>query len=294
MAGVYARWCAVIEYLGKKRYYETENIVFRKNFESKAKVGQPMSLGSAERRAVVLEILMEESSVSVSELSRRLSVTPVTARADLSALEKEGLLVRTHGGALPAHHPKILERMQAGKALKESIAKAAAGMIEDGDTVIITAGTTTALIARYMLGKRDVHIVTNNTLLLTYARINPQVRVTLIGGEFRPAEEGTVGPMALAALRQFHVSKAFIGVDGVSAKQGFTAHILESAVLVRTMAEQADQIIAVAHSAKFGRHGFARILPIDGVDVLVTDKKVSAELESKLKRASVQVVKSKH
>lgn len=236
---------------------------------------------------------MEESSVSVSDLSRRLNVTPVTARADLSALEQEGLLVRTHGGAVPAHHPKILERMQAGKARKESIARTAAGMINDGDTVIVTAGTTTALIAKYLLGKRDVHIVTNNTLLLTYARMNPQVHVTLIGGEFRPSEEGTVGPMALEALKQFHVSRAFIGVDGVSAKQGFTAHFLESAVLVRKMADQADQVIAVAHSDKFGRHGFARILPIDGVDALVTDEKLSAELESGLIQAGVQVVKSK-
>lgn len=253
-----------------------------------------MSMGSAERKAVVLEILMEQNSVSVSELSQRLNVTPVTARADLSALEQEGLLVRTHGGALPAHHPKIVERMQAGKALKESIARTAAGMIEDGDTVIITAGTTTALIARYLLGKRDVQVVTNNTLLLTHARINPQVRVTLIGGDFRPAEEGTVGPMALAGLQQFHVSRAFIGVDGVSAKQGFTAHLLESAVLVRKMAEQADQVIAVAHSDKFGRHGFARILPIDGVDVLVTDDNLSAELAAELTQAGVQVVRSKH
>jgi len=253
-----------------------------------------MSLGSAERKAVVLEVLMEQNSVSVSDLSRRLNVTPVTARADLAALEQEGLLVRTHGGAVPAHHPKILERMQAGKPAKESIARTAAEMIHDGDTVIITAGTTTALIAKYLLGKRDVHIVTNNTLLLTHARMNPQLRVTLIGGEFRPAEEGTVGPMALAGLQQFHVSKAFIGVDGVSAKQGFTAHLLESAVLVRKMAEQADQVIAVAHSAKFGRHGFASILPLDGADVLVTDSELSAELESELLRAGVQVVNSKH
>jgi DeoR family galactitol utilization operon repressor len=251
-------------------------------------------MGSAERKAVVLEILMEENSVSVSDLSRRLNVTPVTARADLSALEQEGLLVRTHGGALPAHHPKILQRMQANKALKERIARAAAELIEDGDTVIITAGSTTALIGKYLLGKRDIHIVTNNTLLLTYARINPQVRVTLIGGEYRPAEEGTVGPMALEALKHFHVSRAFIGVDGVSAKQGFTAHLLESAVLVREMAARADQVVAVADSSKFGRHGFARILPIDGADVLVTDEALPAELRPGFEEAGVQVIKSKH
>jgi len=251
-----------------------------------------MSATFAQRKAIVLDILMEESSVGVADLSKRLNVTPVTARADLDALEKEGLLVRTHGGAVLGHHPKIFERMQANKALKRRVARAAADLIADGDTVIISAGTTTALISRYLLGKRDVHIVTNNTLLLGYARANPQLRVTLIGGEFQPAEEGTVGSMALQALDQFHVSRAFIGIDGASAKQGFTAHFVESADLVRKMAEQADEVIALADSGKFGRHGFARILPFDGVDVLVTDAEISAAFESELTSAGVRVVKS--
>lgn len=251
-----------------------------------------MNFSSSERKSVILETLMEDNSVAVSDLSKRLKVTPVTVRADLAALEKEGLLVRTHGGALPGHHPKILERMLAGSEFKEDMARAAAGMIEDGDTVIITAGTTVALIAKYLLGRRDVHIVTNNTLLLVHARTNPQLRVTMIGGEFRSAEEGLVGPMALAALDQFHVSKAFIGIDGASLKQGFTAHFLESAVLVRRMAEQADQVIAIAHSGKFGKHGFARILPFGDVDVLVTDRQLSKEFETELTRAKVRVVKA--
>jgi DeoR family galactitol utilization operon repressor len=251
-----------------------------------------MNSSFADRKAVILEILMEESSVSVSDLSKRLSVTQVTARADLAALEKEGLLVRTHGGAHLGHHPKIFERMQSGSVYKEKIAKAAADLIENGDTVIITSGTTTALIAKYLLGKRDIHIVTNNTLLLTHVRNSPQIRVTLIGGEFRPEDEGLVGPMALASLEQFHVSKAFIGIDGASLKQGLTAHTLESAVLVHKMAEQADQVIAIAHSSKFGKHGFARILPFGDVDVLVTDKELTQEFESELTNAGVRLVKS--
>jgi len=251
-----------------------------------------MNSSFTERKAVILEILMEDNSVGVSDLSKRLNVTQVTVRADLAALEQEGLLVRTHGGAKPGHHPKILKRMLAGSEFKEGMARAAAGLIDEGDTVIITAGTTVALIAKYLLGKRDVHIVTNNTLLLAHARTNPRLRVTMIGGEFRPEDEGLVGPMALESLEQFHVAKAFIGIDGASLKQGFTAHTLESAVLVHKMAEQADQVIAIAHSGKFGKHGFARILPFGDVDVLVTDKELTQEFESELTTAGVRLVKS--
>lgn len=248
--------------------------------------------GVSDRRQFILEKLMDEGNVSVSSLSAELGVTPVTARADLVALEQEGMLVRTHGGATSAHHPKVFERFQTGRRLKERIARAAADMIEDGDTVIISAGTTTAMIPRYLLGKRDVHIVTNNTFLLNFARNNPQLHITLIGGEFKASEEGLVGPMALAALDQFHVSKAFIGIDGASAKQGFTAYFLESAVLVRKMAEQADQVIALGHSSKFGKHGFARILPFDGVDVLVTDDDLENTFRVELSDAGVTVVEA--
>lgn len=251
-----------------------------------------MSSSFAERKSVILELLMEQGSVSVSELARRLNVTVVTARADLVALEEEGLLARTHGGALPVQHPHMVARMQAAKGIKGSVAKAAAAMIEDGDTIIVTAGTTTALIAKYLLGKRDVHIVTNNTLLLTYARTNPHLRVTLVGGEFRPEEEGVVGPMALKVIDTFFVSKAFIGIDGASMKQGFTANSVESADLVRKMAEQADQVIAISDSSKFDKPGFARILPFDGADTLVTDNELTKEFEDKLIEANVKVIKS--
>jgi DeoR family galactitol utilization operon repressor len=246
----------------------------------------------SERKELILEALAEDSSVSVADLAKRMGVSVVTTRTDLASLEEEGVLVRTHGGAMPAFHPQILARMRQDKDRKAAIAKSAAEKIQDGETVIISAGTTTALIAKYLLGRRNVHIVTNNTLLLTYARMNPQLRVTLVGGEFRSSEEGIVGPMALQALDTFHVSKAFIGIDGASVKQGFTANSVESADLVRKMAEQADQVFAISDSSKFGKPGFARILPFNGVDALVTDSELKKEFEDKLTEADVRIVKA--
>lgn len=234
-------------------------------------------------------MLAEDSGISVSTLSQKLGVSVVTIRTDLAALEEEGFVLRTHGGAMPAFHPQILDRMRLDKERKAAIAKAAAEKIQDGDTVIISAGTTTALIAKYLLGKRNVHIVTNNTLLLTYARTNPQLRVTLVGGEFRPSEEGLVGPLAIQSLDQVFVSKAFIGVDGASVKQGFTAHLVESADLVRKMAQQAQQVYVICDSGKFGQSGFARILPFDGVNGLITDSGLSAEFEKDLREAGVTI-----
>jgi DeoR family galactitol utilization operon repressor len=246
----------------------------------------------SERKEVILEVLAEDSSVSVSDLSKRLGVSMVTARTDLAALEEEGVLIRTHGGAMPAFHPQILAKMRLDKDRKAAIAKAAAQLVNDGDIIIITAGTTAALLAKYLLGRRNVHIVTNNTLLLPYARTNPQLRVTLVGGEFRSSEEGLVGPLALQALDTFYASKAFIGIDGASVKQGFTANSVESADLVRKMADQADQVFVITDSGKFGKPGFARILPFEEVDGVVTDDALEKEFEEKLAEAQVRIIKS--
>lgn len=251
-----------------------------------------MAAALTERKKMILDLLMEDRRISVSDLAGRFGVTMVTARADLVALEEEGFIVRTHGGAMPAFHPKIMERIRFRKEIKAAMARAAAGQIHDGDSVIITAGTTTALIPKYLLGRRDIHIVTNNTLLLTYVRANPQLRVTLVGGEFRPSEEGLVGPLARQAVAQFHVAKSFIGVDGASVKQGFTANSVESADFVRKMADQADEVIAVADSSKFGTAGFAKILPFEQVHTLVTDTYLHNDFEEKLIEANVNVIKS--
>lgn len=252
-----------------------------------------MSSNITERKKTILQILTEDQNASVSDLSKRLGVTVVTTRSDLASLEAEGFLVRTHGGAIPSRHPKIMERINTNRELKNSIASRAADFINDGDTIIITAGTTTALIAKFLLGKKDIHIVTNNTLLLTYAQVSPHVRVTLIGGEFRPSEEGVVGPMAMALLDQFHVSKAFIGIDGASIKQGFTAHFLESAELVRKMAAQANEIFVLSNSKKFGKPGFARIIPYERANTLITDDNLEAAEEIALTSAGINVIKAK-
>ena len=215
-----------------------------------------------ERKQNILGMLTKDSNVTVADIAKAVDVSVVTVRADLDSLEQDGLIVRTRGGALPAFHPKIVEQLSENRESKSAIAKIAASIIKDGDSVIIGAGTTTSLIAKYLLGRKDIHIVTNNTLILTYARVNPQLRVTLIGGEFRPSEEGVVGPLALREIEQFHVSKAFVGTDGISLKQGFTANFLEGAEFVRKIAEHADEVYALADSAKFGKPGLQRFSPL--------------------------------
>ncbi len=242
-----------------------------------------MTAALSEREREILRILAEDSGVSVSMISEQLKVSAVTIRSDLNRLAERGLVVRTRGGAFPAFHPSILERQKRNMQAKTAIAKTAADLIEDGDHVMISAGTTTALIPKFLLGKQEIHIVTNSTLIVPYARINPALHVTFVGGEFRASAEAMVGAIALREVERFHVKTAFIGTDGFSLETGVTANLVELAEVVKTMTAHAEQRVVVADSDKYGNAGFARIGPLTDMSAIVTDdnldKKIVSELE---------------
>ena len=232
---------------------------------------------------------MEQPELSVGELSQRFGVSEVTIRSDLKSLAAEGLVVRQHGGGLPTLHVDVSGRQRTHIEEKTRIARAAADLIADLDDVMITAGTTTSLIPRFLLGRQGVKIVTNSTLLLPYVRSNPGVQVILTGGEFRPSIEALTGPATIRELSQFHVAKAFLGSDGISPDKGTTADSADIADICRRMSEQARQTIVLADASKLGREGFAHIMPTARIDILITDTHAPASEVAKLRKKGVDV-----
>ncbi len=247
--------------------------------------------GITKRENQILELLRNGSDVSVSRLSDILDVSVVTVRADLKLLEEKGLILRTRGGAVPAFHPDMLDKKSSRNHEKERIAKAAAALVSDGDQIMITNGTTSALVGRYLLGKRDLQVVTNSTLLLPYARVNSHLNLTLIGGEFRPSAEALVGPEAIRRLDQFHVSMTISGTDGFTLEHGMTTHLIENAEMVRKMCEQAEKRVLVVDSSKFGKMGFIKILPIEKIDMIITDTGLPESIAAEFKERGVEVLR---
>ena len=244
---------------------------------------------SRDRKQKIIETLMEQPELNVSDLSRRFGVSEVTIRTDLKSLAAQGLVLRQHGGGVPTLHVNVSDRQRTHMEEKTRIAHAAADLIADNDDVMITAGTTTSLIPRFLLGRQGVNIVTNSTLLLPYIRNNAGLHVTLTGGEFRPAIEALTGPATIRELRQFHVGKAFLGSDGISPDKGITADNADIADVCRLMSEQALQTIVLADSSKLGKTGFAHIMPAARIDILITDKDAPAEVVSRLRKKGVDV-----
>jgi DeoR family transcriptional regulator, galactitol utilization operon repressor len=244
----------------------------------------------SEREKLILDYFAEDDSLTVTRLSGMLGVSSVTVRNDLNSLAEKGYISRTHGGALPAFDQDILERQRERQEEKRRIAKAAAAMVQDGDSIMIEAGTTLALLAKYLLGKAGIHVVTNSTLVLPYARYNSAARFTMTGGEFRPSTESYVGPVAVREIGNFNVKLAFVGTDGFSLERGLTTHFLEGAEIVKAMAKQAEKTIVLADSSKYRKAGFVNVLPLSDIDTLVTDSGLSPETVTQLTDAGIRIV----
>jgi DeoR family galactitol utilization operon repressor len=243
----------------------------------------------SERERTLLDLLVDDPGATVTRMSEATRVSAVTVRADLARLETLGLILRTRGGASPAFHPEILKRQKHRAEEKHRIARRAAALVTDGDTIMIEAGTTTALVARYLVGRRDVRIVTNSALVIPYARANPAIQLVVLGGTFRSETEAFVGPIALDGLESFHVRLAFVGTDGFTIEHGLSSYFPEAAAVLKRMVERADRTILVADSSKWGRTGFVTITPIGSIGTLITDTDLDEEGRRRLREAGVEV-----
>ena len=244
-----------------------------------------------EREKVILDRLSENGTVSVGVLARDLELSEVTIRGNLKNLEEKGWINRKSGRAAAALHRDIFERQRIYLTQKNAIARAAAALVQDGDVIMIEAGTTTALIIRYLAGKQDIHIVTNSTLVISYARMYPNLRITMTGGEFRRATESLVGPIALEAINRLNVRFAFVGTDGFTLERGMTTHLLEGAEIVKVMKSHAETTVLTADSSKYGKIGFSNVLPLSAMDMVLTDSDLSDQAEAELKEAGINIKK---
>ena len=221
--------------------------------------------------------LSDDGALTVAGLAADLGVSEVTIRGDLRALEQQGMLVRTRGGARPVALRSILQREKINVDAKQRIAMAAAALVQDEDTVMMEAGTSTAMIARYLNARRGLQIVTNSALVFNIARGVPSLNVILTGGLYRRESESFVGPIAERAIADFNTRIAFLGTDGFSPERGLTTRFVEGAQVATAMSARAEETWLVADSSKFGQAGFVSFLPLSGITGIITDSALPAE-----------------
>jgi DeoR/GlpR family transcriptional regulator of sugar metabolism len=232
---------------------------------------------AAQRHKLIVEETRRQGAVRVSELTELLAVSEMTIRRDLDALAAAGLLEKVHGGAtirggLSAEEPGFEAKSHRQLKEKEAIARAAARLVEPGQSIGLTAGTTTWRLAHHLAHVPDLTVVTNSIQVadVLHREPRPDLTVVLTGGVRTPSD-ALVGPIAMTAIRSLHLDVLIMGVHGVTADVGLTTPNLLEAETDRALVAASARLVVVADHTKWGVRGLSRIAGLEDIDVFVSD-----------------------
>ncbi|MFU8840184.1 MAG: DeoR/GlpR family DNA-binding transcription regulator [Nitriliruptoraceae bacterium] len=249
-----------------------------------------------ERQARILELARGNGRVEVARLADELDVTPETVRRDLTALERQGLLRRVHGGAIPIERlgfePTVGTRAEVLTAEKERIAKVALTLLPDEGSILLDAGTTTARLAEALPGDRELTVVTNALDIAVALAHRPNLTVLALGGRVRSRTLAAVDVWALDALKDTFVDVAFLGTNGISVERGLTTPDPTEAAVKRAMIGAARRSVVLGDHTKVGADHLIRFGDLDQIDTFVTDSDLDLELAGELEATGLRVVRA--
>ena len=247
----------------------------------------------SKRMLAILDLLTARGSVSLAEFSDELGISPATVRRDLSDLEYQRLLLRTHGGATVidarTELPVALRDSQSPDAKRVIAAHVASLITTERHAVALSGGSTTAYVARALTTHRDLTIITNSLTIAGLVTAYPQLKVIMTGGLLRPQSLELVGVLAENTFKAINVGTAILGTDGISAAGGVTTHDETEARTNSAMVSHAQRVIVVADGSKLGRLTLAKVADVNEIDLVVTDESANPEEVEHLRAAGVEV-----
>ena len=247
-----------------------------------------------ERQSKILESLETKKYISVNELSEKLKVSVVTIRKDLTLLEQEGYLYRTHGGASKqmryVFDQTVTEKETQNVEEKTRIITKALDFIKENEFIILSSGTTVNLLAQKLYGFRNLTVLTPSLRVALEVCKNPNVNTIHLGGEVRKNSTSTIGVLAEETLSNFSCTTLFLGIEGIDLDYGLSSTNVGEAHLNKKMMERVDKTIVLADSSKIHKRGFGFICYVEKIDMLITDSNVDPEFVEELEKRGVEVV----
>lgn len=237
------------------------------------------------RQPEILQVARAEGRVTVEALAGRFGVSEQTIRRDLGGLADAGALDRVHGGAvLPSGIANLgyAERRGLNAAAKEAIGRAAAALVPEGASLFLNIGTTTEAVARALLARRGLLVVTNNLNAASILAANPDCRIVLTGGDLRRADGGLTGPETLATVARYRPDLALLGCSGLDQSGDFLDFDNAEVAVSQAMIAAARRAYLVADATKFRRPAPVRVGGLAEMDGLVTDSAPPASLAGRL------------
>lgn len=252
------------------------------------------------RAKEILSLLRRHGKTSVESLTAELKASPASIRRDLSRLEEQGLVHRTHGGAMltgkAVYEPfrfdaSFHEREDRFAEEKQRIAQAAAALVNEHETIGLSAGTTTTLVARQLLRRTGIHVITNAVNIGMELSSSAGLQTTVTGGAMRWAGAfSLVGPAAIEMLNMYVMDRLFLSVTGMDPARGATMIEPDEAAVFRAMARQSRQVVVVADSSKIGSVSPAVVRTSDEVNLLITDDGISKEMVRAFEAKGIEVM----
>jgi DeoR/GlpR family transcriptional regulator of sugar metabolism len=244
----------------------------------------------------ILEIAQQGGMVNASDLSRQLGVSEVTVRRDLRELAERGILRRWYGQAALSgpkpEEPPIIQRIHENRKQKEAIGRAAAGLVQDGDSVFIGSGSTTVYLARNLAGRSKLTVVTNSLNIGMELAAFRNVTIVVLGGLLRPTELSLTGHITEQSLKEVRVDKVIIGIPAISLDHGLTNDFLPEVMTDRALINMSPELIILADHTKFGKVGAAYVAPVSRITTLVTDLCADESTLSAMRELGIRVIQA--
>jgi DeoR/GlpR family transcriptional regulator of sugar metabolism len=247
---------------------------------------------SVEARIIrILDILSTNNRVKTPLLAEMLDISHVTLRKDLDNLEKSGIIRRTHGFASLDGADNTGKRIAINHSIKRRIAKAAAQIVKEGETVMLESGSCCALFAEELaIAQKNVTIITNSVFIANYV-CKQNIKIILLGGSFQPESRVLVGPVTAKCGEYFFSDKFFLGADGFIPGQGFTGRDHFRVETALELAKRAKKVFVLTEAAKFNRQGAYSLIQLDKLAGVFTDTGIPKEAEAALIKNNVQIHK---
>ncbi|WP_316809963.1 DeoR/GlpR family DNA-binding transcription regulator [Pedobacter heparinus] len=247
-----------------------------------------------QRKDKILELLKEDGSAKVVNLAKLFKVTEVTIRQDLEKLEKEGLVLREHGGAFLKNMENQVRTFslshQDNLDKKELIANKCLEFINAGDTIILDSGSTTTEIAKKLKGIKNLTVITNALNIALLLGVEPGIEVIMTGGEFKPPTLSLTGQKAADFFNGLNVHKLFLATAGLSLKAGLTYPSISDLVVKKAMISAAETTYLVADSTKIGKSSFASLGALSLIDYIITDAGIQEKYKTLLNENEIELI----
>jgi DeoR/GlpR family transcriptional regulator of sugar metabolism len=241
-----------------------------------------------ERQAIILDLMKNKNFIKITEIVNRFEVSNETARRDLEALQDEKLVKRVYGGAVLTAQAAPVISKNTSYSEKAAIGRAAAALVKEGDKIMLDTGTTMLEIARNLKEMDNLTVLTNSLPIINEL-INTNVVVVALGGYLDPDEQCMYGSLTSSAMKHFFVDKSFIGAGGITLNGGVSDYNTEIDNR-RIIFERSGQVILAADSGKFGINAFTYICPIEDINTIVSDNRLSADYMEGIRERRIELI----